>query len=244
MGLSEQEEERYLRHLPLEEIGLGGQEKLKQSAVLVVGAGGLGSPVLLYLAAAGVGRLGIVDDDRVAVSNLQRQVLYDTPSVDLPKVDVARRRLEGLNPLCRVTTHECRLTGENADEIIAPYHVVVDATDNLATRYLMDDACERLRKPLVHASVRGWNGQLSVFHYRGGPAYRDLYPYHEGIHHFRQPLGLMGVLPGVVGLLQATEVIKIIAGLEGVLSGKLLLVDLLAPRFTTVNLKKPANDKE
>ncbi|MDR2130674.1 MAG: HesA/MoeB/ThiF family protein [Odoribacteraceae bacterium] len=238
MELNEQEKERYTRHLQLSEIGVEGQEKLKEARVLVVGGGGLGSPVLLYLTAAGVGHIGLVDDDRVAASNLHRQVLYDTDSVGLSKVQVATRTLTSLNPFCRITPHEGRLTEENADTLVGSHDVVVDATDNLTARYLMDEVCSRHRRPLVHGSVRGWQGQISVFHYRGGPSYRDLFPYDESIHRYKQPLGLPGTVPGVVGTLQANEVIKIILGRQEVLSGKLLMLDLLVPRFTIIALRR------
>lgn len=238
MSLSPLEKGRYERQIILGEIGEQGQEKIKEATVLVVGAGGLGAPVLQYLVAAGVGHIGIIDDDRVSLSNLQRQVLYDTTDLNRPKVLVAKEKLLRLNPECRITTWECRLTAENAEEIFRPYRIIVDATDNLPTRYLMDEQCAQQQKPLVYGSICEFNGQVSVFHYQGGPSFRDLYPYPEDISTFTQPTGIIGPLPGVIGSLQATEVIKIILGHPGVLSGKLLVADLLEMRFFPLTIGK------
>ena len=234
--LTEQEKERYNRQVILSEIGVEGQEKMKQANVLVVGAGGLGSPVLLYLTAAGIGHIGIIDNDLVSESHLQRQILYDSTCVDMPKAAIAEQKLEKLNPFCRFTLYEARLVAENASEIISHYDIVVDATDNLATRYLIDEVCNIQKKPMVYGSICEFSGQLSVFHYQDGPSYRKLYPYHNNIQHFTQPLGVLGTLPGVIGTLQANEVIKIILGKPEVLSGKLLLIDLLNMNFTKLNL--------
>lgn len=228
------EKERYSRHLALAEVGEEGQEKIRRARVLVVGAGGLGSPILLYLAAAGVGTLGMLDDDTVSESNLQRQILYDTLCVGRPKTEIAAEKLKALNPYVEVVPLPFRLDGENADRIISEYDIVVDATDNLLSRYIIDDACARAGKPFVYGSICEFEGQVSVFHYQGGPSYRDLYPYHEGVPDFRQPPGVIGALPGVVGSLQASETIKIILGRQEVLSGKLLLVNLLQGTFRTV----------
>ena len=217
------EKERYARHLILEEIGEPGQEKLKRAKVLVVGAGGLGSPVLLYLTAAGIGRIGILDNDIVSESNLQRQILYDTQCLGALKVEVAARNLQALNPYTTIVPYAQRLTSE------------IDATDNLPSRYLIDEACVRYGKPFVYGSICEFKGQVSVFNYQGGPTYRDLYEYHDAIAEFQQPQGVIGALPGVVGSIQANEAIKLILGSQDTLSGKLLLIDLLKGSFQTMN---------
>ena len=228
------EKERYARHLILEEIGEPGQEKLKRAKVLVVGAGGLGSPVLLYLTAAGIGRIGILDNDIVSESNLQRQILYDTQCLGALKVEVGARKLHDLNPYITIVPYAQRLTSENTF-IIAEYDLVIDATDNLPSRYLIDEACVRYGKPFVYGSICEFKGQVSVFNYQGGPTYRDLYEYHDAIAEFQQPQGVIGALPGVVGSIQANEAIKLILGSQDTLSGKLLLIDLLKGSFQTMN---------
>ena len=230
--------ERYSRHIALGEVGAEGQRRIGEAGVLVVGAGGLGAPVLLYLAAAGVGRLGFMDDDRVSESNLQRQILYDAQCVGERKADAAARRLAALNPECRLEPMAFRLTAENAEEIIARYDVVVDATDNLETRYVINDACVACGKPFVYGSICEFEGQVSVFNYRGCPTYRDLYPWHEGIRDFRQPMGVIGALPGAVGSIQAAETLKIILGSGETLAGRLLLIDLWQGTFRTVKIAK------
>lgn len=233
--LSEKEEERYSRHLMLQEVGKQGQEKIKNAKVLVVGAGGLGSPVLLYLVAAGVGHIGIVDDDVVSESNLQRQVLYDSLCLGEAKVNAAARKLEALNPYARIVPMQQRLDSKNALRIISEYDVVVDATDNLLSRYVINDACVECHKPFVYGSICEFDGQISVFNYNNGPTYRDLYEYHDEIKDFKQPLGVIGALPGVIGSMQAAETIKIILGTT-TLSGKLLLINLLDNTFLTVEI--------
>jgi len=233
----EEKQERYSRHIALKEIGEAGQEKISRAKVLVVGAGGLGSPVLLYLAAAGVGTLGFLDDDIVSESNLQRQVLYDTENLGLPKVEVACRKLQALNPYCRLQPRKARLTAENAGGIIKNYDVVVDATDNLPSRYLINDTCLENGKPFVYGSICEFEGQVAVFNYQGGPDYRKLYPYHEKVREFKQPPGVIGALPGIVGSIQAAETLKIILGSSSTLSGKLLLIDLLKDSFKIIRLQ-------
>ena len=234
--MTEEEKVRYSRHLLLEEVGEAGQEKLLQAKVLVVGAGGLGSPVLLYLAAAGIGTLGIMDDDTISESNLQRQVLYDSLCLGAPKAETARRKLQALNPHCTVHIYDERLTATNAPQIIPAYDIVIDATDNLTARYVINDACVAAGKPFVYGSICEFEGQVSVFNYRGGPTYRDLYEYHDGVPDFRQPLGVIGALPGVSGSIQASETVKVILGSDSILSGKLLLIDLLHGTFHTIRL--------
>ncbi len=236
--LSEKEKERYSRHLLLEEIGEQGQEKIKNAKILVVGAGGLGSPVLLYLAAAGIGTIGIMDDDTVSESNLQRQVLYDTRCIGEPKTKVAAGKLQALNPYICIHSYTQRFTTENSEEIVNEYDVVIDATDNLLSRYAINDVCVKCGKPFIYGSICEFEGQVSVFNYRNGITYRDLYEYHEGIKDFRQPLGVIGALPGVVGSIQATEAIKVILNSPDTLSGKLLLINLLKGTFRLLEIKK------
>lgn len=228
--------ERYARHTILKEVGEEGQRSICNARVLVVGAGGLGSPILLYLSAAGVGTIGIIDDDVVSESNLQRQILYDTHCLGVPKVEVATRKLQAQNPQCRINAIQGRLTQSNAEDIIATYDVVVDATDNLLSRYVINDACIHKGKPFVYGSICEFEGQVSVFNYKGGPTYRDLYPYHDGVADFKQPLGVIGALPGVVGSIQASETIKVILDRQDTLSGRLLLIDLLKGSFQMLTI--------
>lgn len=236
--LSDKEKERYSRHLALDEIGEQGQEKIKNAKVLIVGAGGLGSPVLFYLAAAGIGQIGIIDNDTVAESNLQRQILYDTRCIGELKTEVAARKLQALNPHVRIHPYTQRFTTENSKEIVGEYDVVIDATDNLLSRYAINDACVWREKPFIYGSICEFEGQVSVFNYHSSITYRDLYEYHDGIEEFRQPLGVIGALPGVVGSIQATEAIKVILGRSDTLSGKLLLINLLKCTFQVLEIKK------
>jgi adenylyltransferase/sulfurtransferase len=231
---------RYSRHLILPEVGLSGQRRLKASSVLVVGAGGLGSPLLLYLAAAGMGRIGIVDDDRVEETNLQRQVLYGRSSLGRSKLQAARERLSDLNPYVRIETWESRLTSDNALEIIKRYDVVADGSDNFPTRYLVNDACVLLGKPNVYGSIFRFEGQASVFHAGRGPCYRCLYPEPPppGLVPSCAEGGVLGVLPGVIGLIQAIEIFKLLLDLGETLVGRILLFDALAMRFRELSLKK------
>ena len=238
--LSQAELLRYSRHLILPEVGLEGQRKIKAASVLIVGAGGLGSPLALYLAAAGVGRIGLVDFDRVDVSNLQRQVLYGDSSVGVPKLEAARRRLQDLNPGVEVQTYETRLTSLNALDIIRPYHIVVDGTDNFPTRYLVNDACALLGKPNVYGSIFRFEGQASVFDAAHGPCYRCLYPDPPppGLVPSCAEGGVLGVLPGVIGMIQGVETLKLILGRGDSLLGRLLLFDALAMSFRELKLRK------
>ena len=241
--LSPEERSRYARHLSLPEVGEEGQRRLKKSAALIVGAGGLGSPVALYLAAAGVGRIGLVDFDRVDASNLQRQILYGESSVGAPKVEAAWQRLRDLNRHVRVETFNDRLSSRNAMALFEPYDVVIDGTDNFATRYLVNDACVLSSKPNVYGSVYRFEGQLSVFHTTRGPCYRCLYPDPPPPHLVPSCAegGVLGVLPGVIGTMQATEAIKLLAGIGEPLIGRLLLFDALAMSFRTLQLEKNAD---
>jgi len=240
-ALSADEKHRYARHLILPEIGSSGQERLKGASVLCVGSGGLGSPLLLYLAAAGVGTIGIVDGDVVEVSNLQRQVIHGGAWVGRSKARSAAHRIADLNPHCRVEVHEVMLTIDNALELIRPYDVVCDGTDNFPSRYLINDACVLLGKPLVYGSVQRFDGQVSVFNREPGrPDYRDLLPEPPppGEVPSCAEAGVMGVLPGLVGLIQATETIKVITGLGDPLDGRLLVVDGLSMRFRELRLDR------
>lgn len=228
---------RYSRHYSLPGVGESGQKKLAEARVLVIGAGGLGSPVLLYLAAAGVGRLGIIDDDEVALSNLQRQVLHSTETLGHKKVDSAQKRLNGLNDEVEIVTYDARFTPENAMGIFSDgWDVIVDGTDNIPTRYLVDDACFLSGIPWVYGSIYRFEGQVSVFNHLGGPCYRDLFttPPPPGSVPSCAEGGVLGVLPGVIGSLQANEALKIILGLGEVLTGRLLVYDAEQMTFNTL----------
>ena len=223
---------RFTRHFSLDEIGREGQEKLKNAKVLVIGAGGLGSPALIYLAAAGAGTIGIVDDDTVSISNLQRQVLYTTAEVGQKKVKIAAQKLLALYPEIEIQTFDYRLNTENAEILFREYQIVADCTDNYKTRALIGMVSAKLKMPLVFASVLNYEGQISVFNYMGGPAYSDLFPNvpKDGIY-TENEIGLIGVLPGIAGTLQANEIIKIITGYGEVISGKLLVFNIRENRF-------------
>lgn len=234
---------RYGRHLVLPEVGPEGQEKLKNSSVVIVGAGGLGSPAGLYLAAAGIGRIGIVDFDLVETSNLQRQVLYETGEVGLSKAGTAGRRLERINPHVDLEIHDTRLNASNAMEILSGYDVVIDGTDNFPTRYLVNDACVMLGKPNVYGSVYRFHGQASVFHASRGPCYRCLFPEPPIPEEFPNCAegGVLGVLPGIIGTIQGTEAIKLILKRGDSLTGRLLLLDALEMRFRDIRLHRDAS---
>jgi molybdopterin/thiamine biosynthesis adenylyltransferase/rhodanese-related sulfurtransferase len=238
--LSNEEIFRYSRHLILPEVGLEGQKKLKRARVLLVGVGGLGSPAALYLAAAGVGTLGLVDFDVVDATNLQRQVLHGTSSIGKRKLDSARERIEDLNPNVHVEAHETSLTSRNALEIIGTYDIVVDGTDNFQTRYLVNDACVLLGKPNVYGSIYRFEGQSSVFATKDAPCYRCLFrePPPPGLVPSCAEGGVLGVLPGIIGTIQTTEALKLILGIGETLEGRLLLVDALRMKFRTLNLRK------
>jgi len=237
--LNKQEYERYSRHLILPEVGLEGQKRLKAASVLCVGTGGLGSPLLLYLAAAGVGRIGIVDFDVVDHSNLQRQVIHGTSWVGKPKIESAKNRILEINPFCQVDLYETRVSSENAIDIATPYDIIIDGTDNFPTRYLMNDVSVLLNKPNVYGSIFRFEGQATVFNYEGGPNYRDLYPEPPppGMVPSCAEGGVLGVLCGVVGSIQATEAIKIILGQGTTLSGRLLLYNALDMTFRQLKLR-------
>ena len=238
--LSAQERARYARHLTLPEVGLEGQRRLKAASVLCVGTGGLGSPLLLYLAAAGVGRIGIVDFDVVDHSNLQRQVIHGTSTVGQAKTVSACARLADLNPHCKLEAHNTRLSAANALDVLAGYDLICDGTDNFPSRYLINDACVLLNKPLIYGSVQGFEGQVSVFNLTPvSPDYRDLVPQPPppGLVPSCAQGGVLGVMPGLIGVLQAAEVIKVITGIGKPLDGRLLLVDGLSMRFRELRLQ-------
>lgn len=235
INLTNDEKARYARHLILPQVGEAGQKKIKSASVLVVGAGGLGSPVLMYLAAAGIGKIGIIDDDKVELTNLQRQIIHSTSSIGELKTESAKRRINQINPEIIVEIFDTRLTIENAEQIINRYDVIVDGTDNFATRYTISDCCEMLGKPWVFGSIHRFEGQVSVFNLNGSPNYRDLFP--------KAPppelapncaeAGVLGVLPGIIGSFQANEVLKIILEIDGILDSELLLIDT-----QTMNIRK------
>lgn len=241
--LTHEEIRRYSRHLIMPEVGPAGQRKLKAASILLVGTGGLGSPLALYLAAAGVGRLGLVDFDVVDESNLQRQIVHGTSSVGMPKIESARARIADLNPLVELTTYETNLTSDNALDIMRPYDIVIDGTDNFPTRYLVNDACVILRKPNVYGSIFRFEGQASVFAVEEGPCYRCLYPEPPppGLVPSCAEGGVLGVLPGIIGTIQATEAIKLIIGQGSPLIGRLMLFDALEMRFRELKLRKNPN---
>jgi sulfur-carrier protein adenylyltransferase/sulfurtransferase len=230
---------RYSRHLILPEVGLEGQKRLKAASVLCVGTGGLGSPLLLYLAAAGIGRIGIVDFDVVDHSNLQRQVIHGTSWVGKPKIESAKNRIHEINPYCQVDLYNTALSSANALDIIRPYDIVVDGTDNFPTRYLVNDACVLLDKPNVYGSIFRFEGQATVFNYEGGPNYRDLYPEPPppGMVPSCAEGGVLGILPGIIGVIQATETVKIVLGKGTTLSGRLVLYDALNMKFRELKLR-------
>ena len=239
-GLTTEQRMRYSRHTLLPEVGVEGQLKLLNAKVLLIGAGGLGSPIALYLAAAGVGTLGLVDDDVVDESNLQRQVIHTTDRVGMPKTESARISIEALNPDVDVVEHRTRLDADNILEIIEPYDVLVDGADNFPTRYLLNDASVRLRKPVVSASILAFDGQISTFVPFEGPCYRCLYPTPPPpeLAPSCSANGVLGVMAGIMGLLQANEVIKLVVGIGEPLIGRLLLYDALGTRFTELKVKR------
>lgn len=239
-ALSPQEVQRYSRHLIMPEVGVEGQKRLKAASILLIGAGGLGSPLGLYLAAAGVGRLGLVDFDVVDFSNLQRQIIHGTPDVGRPKLQSARDRLQAINPEVRLDLYESHITRQNALELLRPYDLVIDGTDNFPTRYLVNDACVLLGKPNIYGSIFRFDGQASVFVPGEGPCYRCLYP--EPPPPGEVPScaegGVLGILPGIIGCIQATEAIKLLLGQGSPLVGRLLLYDALQMSFREFKIRR------
>ena len=238
--LSPEERARYARHLILPEMGEKGQKKLKKSSVIVVGAGGLGSPTLLYLAAAGVGKIGIIDDDKVDITNLQRQVIHSTAAVGSLKVESAANRIRELNPEIEVIEHNIRIDVNNALELLSDWDVVIDGTDNFPTRYTINDACEILEKPWVFGSIHRFEGQVTVFNYDGGPNYRDLFPNAPPpeLAPNCAEAGVLGVLPGIVGSIQSAEAIKLLLGVGDLLTGQLMVIDAKSMRTRSLQFDK------
>lgn len=240
ISLRPDQETRYSRHTLLPEVGIAGQLKLLGAKVLCIGAGGLGSPSSMYLAAAGIGTIGVIDDDVVDHSNLQRQILHGTDRVGVAKVESAETTLRGLNPDVKVDKHRTRITSDNALALIAPYDVIIDGADNFATRYLVNDAALRLAKPVIHASIFRFEGQITVFPAAGSPCYRCLYPQPPPAEEAPScaEAGVLGVLPGIMGVLQATEAIKLVLGLGEPLAGRLVVYDAIKTRFRELRLRR------
>lgn len=238
--LTNEENQRYNRQMLMPEFGVTGQEKLKKSRVLVIGCGGLGSPILLYLTAAGIGTLGMVEDDKVEVSNLQRQVLYSSLSVGCDKIEEASLRLKGLNPYVEINQYPTRLTAKNALDIIKNYDIVIDGTDNFPTRYLVNDACVILNKPFVYGAIYRFEGQVAVFNYQNSATYRDLFPSPPPPEQAPNcaEAGVLGVLPGIIGSMQALEAIKVITEIGEPLVGKLLVFDTLSMQSRIIKIPK------
>ena len=241
--LSNEEVQRYVRHITLPGVGREGQLNLKKAKVLIIGTGGLGSPISLYLAAAGIGTLGLVDFDVVESSNLQRQVVHGNSTLGMPKVESAKQRLQDLNRHIQINTHDTALDADNALELVGAYDLVIDGTDNFDTRYLVNDACVQLGKPLVYGAIYRFDGQISVLNYKGGPCYRCLFPKAPPAELAPNCSagGVIGVLPGVVGMIQATEAIKLLIGIGEPLSGRLMRFDALAMKFTEIRFKRRAD---
>ncbi|MEZ4901537.1 MAG: molybdopterin-synthase adenylyltransferase MoeB [Spirosomataceae bacterium] len=236
--LTTQELHRYSRHLLIPELGMEGQEKLKAAKVLVVGCGGLGSPILLYLAAAGVGTIGIIDSDHVDESNLQRQVLYGTHSIGKPKVEETTKRLQSLNPLITIQPYFTALTSQNALAIFESYDLIIDGSDNFPTRYLVNDACVLSNKPFVSGAIYRFEGQVAIFNHKNGPNYRDLFPTPPSpeLAPNCAEAGVLGVLAGIIGSLQSNEAIKLLTGIGTLLSGKLFVIDALTLTTRTIRI--------
>ena len=242
-NLTEREFNRYVRHLNLQEIGIEGQEKIKQARVLIVGAGGLGSPAMLYLAAAGVGAIGIIDFDNVEENNLQRQIIHSTKTVGAKKTESAKNSIKNLNPNVEVEVYNEKLNSRNALKIIRKYDIVIDGSDNFPTKYLVNDACVLLNKPDVYGSATGFDGHASVFNYKNGPCYRCLFPKPPrlGAVPSCAEAGVLGALLGVIGAIQATEALKIILGKGDILSGRFLAYNALKMQFKELKLSKNKN---
>ena len=235
--LTNKEKQRYNRHIILPEIGIKGQEKLKNAKILVVGAGGLGAPVLSYLTAAGIGKIGIIDNDTVSLDNLQRQILFSTEQINELKTQAAKKNLTALNPNTKFELFNEKFTKKNGNNILEKYDLVVDCTDNFEARYDIDYFCEIQQKPMIYGSISKFTGQISVFHYKNAKSYKNLFPEPPEIDEKdKSRLGVVGILPGIIGSLQANEVFKIITGIGNVLAGKLLLIDILKPEFLIVDV--------
>jgi molybdopterin/thiamine biosynthesis adenylyltransferase/rhodanese-related sulfurtransferase len=240
MPLSNKENNRYSRQLLLDKVGMAGQLKLKKAKTLVIGAGGLGCPILMYLTAAGVGTIGIIDFDTIDESNLQRQILFDTADVGKSKSITAKQKLESQNPLIKIEAFNYALSNQNAIELFSNYDIIIDGTDNFSTRYMVSDACVLANKPLVYGAIHKFEGQVSVFNYKNGPTYRCLFPTPpvSGSIPSCSEVGVIGVLPGTIGTQQANEAIKMILEIGNVMSGRLLIYDSLQPSFLEIKIQK------
>jgi sulfur-carrier protein adenylyltransferase/sulfurtransferase len=245
VNLTNEDKNRYSRHLLIPEVGIEGQKRLKAARVVVVGCGGLGSPILLYLAAAGVGTLGLIDADVIDQTNLQRQVLFDTDSIGKPKADEAAKRLRALNPSINIVPHRTRINRDNAFNLLTDYEIVIDGTDNFATRYLLNDACVLLNKPLVYGAIYRFEGQVAVFNHQNSANYRDLFPTPPPpeLAPNCAEAGVLGVLPGIIGCMQANEALKIIVGFGEPLSGKLLMIDTQTLTTRIIKIPKLSDTK-
>jgi len=241
--LSNDEIRRYGRHLIMPELGMDGQRRLKASSILLIGTGGLGSPLALYLTAAGVGRIGLVDYDVVDETNLQRQIIHGQSTIGMSKIESAAKRMRDLNPSVQIDKYEVPITSDNALQIMEPYDIIIDGTDNFPTRYLVNDACVKLGKPNVYGSILRFEGQLSVFYAKEGPCYRCMFPEPPppGLVPNCAEAGVLGVLPGIIGTMQATEAIKLITGIGDPMVGRMLLYDALEQSFTTIKVRKDPN---
>ena len=229
--------ERYNRHHILKEIGVNGQQKLLNSSVLIVGVGGLGSPIALYLVAAGVGTIGLIDNDVVSITNLQRQILYTENDIGQSKTECAKKRLQALNSNVKINIYNTRLDSGNAEKIIVNYDIVIDGCDNYETRYVIDDMCSKLCKPYIYGAIGEFTGQVAVFNYDGGKRYRDLYPDEKSLCSMpKKTIGVVGSVPGVIGTIQANEAIKVITNCDGILKNKLYIINLLTMDSQVINL--------
>nr|WCH58066.1 molybdopterin biosynthesis protein [Cystoclonium purpureum f. stellatum] len=239
IDLSDKEYKTYSRQLILENIGSKGQQRLKKAKILIIGAGGLGCPSMLYLASAGIGCLGIIDNDRISQSNLHRQILYTRKNINELKTISAQKKLQQINPVCKINIHSYQLTEKNAYKLIQEYDLILDTSDNFSTRYLIDEVCYKLHKIHIYGAIQSYEGHISVFNYKSGPKYSDLYPNYLKLKNNNcNNIGILGVIPGIIGLLQATEAIKIILGIGKILSGYLLIYDSLKVSFKKIKIKK------
>ena len=235
--LSEEEYNKYARHIILDKIGLPGQQKLKAAKILFIGAGGLACPCIIYLAACGIGHIGIIDDDTISISNLHRQILYNQCDLNKLKTDTAKRKIKAINPHCKVRIYSIRLNYENGFNLFKHYDIIVDTSDNFSTRYIIDEICYVLHKIHIYGAIQQFEGQISVFNYQGGPKYSDLYPKHLQLNQKDcNSIGVLNVLPGIIGILQATETIKILTGLGDVLSGHMIIYNAESMSFKKVKI--------
>nr|YP_009293753.1 molybdopterin biosynthesis protein [Rhodymenia pseudopalmata]AOM64435.1 molybdopterin biosynthesis protein [Rhodymenia pseudopalmata] len=237
INLASEEYKKYARHLILEQIGVNGQKRLKASKILFIGAGGLASSAILYLIAAGIGSIGVIDDDRVSSSNLNRQILYSQKDINKMKVDSVKSKIYNIQPKCKVSTYSFKLNKNNSENIIKQYDIIIDTCDNFKTRYIISDSCKKLHKPHIYGAIDKFQGQISVFNYKDGPKYSELYPESLKLSHTScNTGGVLGFLTGIIGLLQAAEAVKIILGIREILSGKILIYNLIESSFKIIHI--------